>query len=435
MLYYRKEDRRVEQMKVKAIWKKVQKGFDKIRTCMIPVSEGMYYFMLMLLTAYYTMILTNINFSWEYLEQEEFMAALFLVKCFLLEPQYILLVIIVLRHLFSESYDWKELLAMLVVVRCAFYAYEQIQYVEWLIMLLLMLGAKGSSFRKVVKIHFLTRLAIFVCVIVATQIGLIDNLVYQIRTERMAFGFVYPTEFAAYIFFLILWYWYLRGEKWTYAECFLPLIGSIFVKVFCDARTSSYLMALLFAVMIYHTWRCKHAERMETKYQMNQGFSYLLAGSVFLCAILTMILSILYTSESAVFVKLDQILSSRLSLSKKGMDIFGFHLWGTWIQLRGNGGYINGNQVYFFIDSVFMQLAIQYGAVMMSVVLALFWWIGVQARKHRQWILLWIMGFIAVHGIAEPNVLKVAYNPMILAAFAVTDQNNGLRLRRRWKKK
>lgn len=435
MLYYRKKDGQVERMEYRETWKKVQRRFDKIRMCVIPALEAMYLFMLVLLTVYYTLILTNTNFSWENLAQEEFFPAHFLLRYFLLEPQYILLAIAVLRHLFSESYDWREILAAIVIGRCAFYAYEQIQYVEWLTMIMLMLGAKGSSFRKVVKIHFLTRLSVFICVVIAAQIGLIENLVYQIRTERMAFGFVYPTEFAAYIFFLILWYWYLRGEEWTYAECFLPLFGSIFVKVFSDARASSYLMAALFVVMIYYVWQRKRAERMETKYQMNKGFSYLLAGSMLLCAILTMVLSILYTPENAAIVKLDQILSSRLSLSKKGMDIYGFTLWGTWVRLLGNGGYLSGNRVYFFIDSVFMQFAIQYGAVMMSMVLALFWWIGVRARKYRQWILLWLMAFIAVHGIVEPNVFKVAYNPMIFAAFTVMDQDSGLQLKRRRKKK
>ncbi len=402
---------------------------------MIPVSEGMYFFMLVLLTAYHTLILSNIRFPWENLGQEEFLPARFFVRNFLLEPQYILLAIVVLRHLFSKKYDWREILAAIAIGRCAFYAYEQIQYVEWLTMLMLMLGAYGSSFRKVVKIHFLTRLVIFIGVVVATQIGLIDNLVYQVRTERMAFGFVYPTEFAAYSLFLILWYWYLRGEKWTYVECFLPLFGSIFVKVFSDARASCYLMAALFVVMIYHVWQCKRAEQMETKYQMNRVFSYVLAGSMLLCAILIMAFSVLYTPENAMLVKLDGFLSSRLSLSKKGMDIFGFTLWGTWIRLLGNGGYLNGNRVYFFIDSVFMQFAIQYGAIMMSIVLALFWWVGVKARKQKQWIFLWLAAFIAVHGIVEPNAFKVAYNPMIFAAFAVMDQDSGLQFRRRWKKK
>ena len=40
-------------MKYKDIWKKAQKKFDEIRVRMIPVSERMYLFMLVLLTAYY----------------------------------------------------------------------------------------------------------------------------------------------------------------------------------------------------------------------------------------------------------------------------------------------------------------------------------------------------------------------------------------------
>ncbi len=420
-------------MKYKDIWKKAQKKFDEIRVRMIPVSERMYLFMLVLLTAYYMLTMTCVEIPWDKLG-ENFFPVHFIVKSFLLEPQYILLVIAVLRHLFSETYDWREILAAAVISRCAFYAYEQVPYIEMLVMILLMLGAKGSSFRRIVKIHFFTCLTVFVCTVIAAQTGLIENMVYQVRTERAAFGFTYPTRFAAHVLFLILWYWYLRGEEWTYQECLLPLAGSIFVKAFSDARASSWLMAALFAVMVYHVWRRQRGRRLEKPYHMNPVFSYLLAGSTILCTILITIPTMLYTSENVRMVALDGLLSSRLSLTKKGMDIFGFTLWGKWIRLAGNGGFLNGNRVYFYIDSAFLQFAIQYGVIMMSVILLLFWRVGILARKQKQWILLWVMAFIAVHGIAEPHVLRVAYNPMIFAAFAVMEGGSDLRFEKKWKR-
>ena len=44
------------------------------------------------------------------------------------------------------------------------------------------------------------------------------------------------------------------------------------------------------------------------------------------------------------------------------------------------------------------------------------------------------MAFIAVHGIAEPHVLRVAYNPMIFAAFAVMEGGSDLRFEKKWKR-
>lgn len=420
-------------MKYRETWKKAGKKFEKIRERMIPISERIYFFMLVLLTVYYMLSMTCVEIPWEKLG-ENFLPVHFVVRYFLLEPQYFLLAIAVLRHLFSETYDWREILAAVLIGRCAFYAYEQVHYIELLIMILLMLGAKGSSFRRIVKVHFFACLTVFICIVIAAQAGLIDNMVYQVRTERAAFGFTYPTRFAAHVLFLILWYWYLRGEEWTYRECLLPLAGSIFVKVFSDARASSWLMAALSAVMVYHVWRRKKCEHMGKEYQMNALFSYLLAGSMTLCTILITVLTMLYTSESTKLIALDNLLSSRLSLTKKGMDIFGFSLWGQWIRLAGNGGYLNGNKIYFYIDSAFLQFALQYGVIMMSVVLLLFWRVGVLARKQKQWIFLWVMAFIALHGIAEPHVLRVAYNPMIFAAFAVMDDGSDLRFGKKWKR-
>lgn len=383
------------------------------------ISEGMYFFMFILLTIYTILTMVCLDIVWENIG-EAVPAVHFLIMKFIIEPEQMLLILVVIRHVFSENYNWKELLAAAVIYMCASHAVKINGYKETLTVVLLMLGARGISLKKIIKVYFMAAAAVVFGVVAASQIGLIENLVYRQsgRNLRMAFGFTYPTRFAAHIFYLILWYWYLRDEKLTYRETLIPVCAGVFLWFFCEARLSSISLMILSFVMIYNIFQRKKALKDRVEYEMNPYFAQLLAASVVFLTSLILLLSALYSPDRQILKMLNGVLSSRLYLGKKAIDIFGFQIWGRWIRLAGNGGYLTRNSRYFYIDSAFLRFGIQYGLVMMSIFLVLFNQIGTQAKKHKKWVLLWIMLFAGIHGMFEPHIINIAYSPLIFAAFA-----------------
>ena len=117
--------------------------------------------------------------------------------------------------------------------------------------------------------------------VAASQIGWIENLVYRPpgRNLRMAFGFTYPTRFAAHIYYLILWYWYLRDEKFTYVETVIPVCAGIFLWIFCEARLSSISLVLLALAMAYSIFQRKKALKLQAEYRMHPYVAQLLSIS------------------------------------------------------------------------------------------------------------------------------------------------------------
>lgn len=396
-----------------------QEPFLKIKQKGLWLSEYLYLIMLSVLTAYYVLNFVCIDVVWSDLGTG-IPVAEFLVKNILLEPYAVLFIIAVMRFICSEKYDWKQIVTAGIILYATQYAVGQNRYDEVLVMILLMLGAKGIPFRKIVKTYFTIALVIVAGVFLLSLSGVIENLIYTQsgRSFRMAFGFSYPTRFAAHIFFLLLWYWYLRDNKLTYKGAVLPVVAGIFVWIFCEARLSAMALAGMSLVMVYQIFQCHKERRQQTDYHMNSYLSGALSLSIPIATILITGLTMAYTSDSILFQKMNSILSGRLSLSKKAMDIYGFELWGQWIRLSGNGGYLVNNSKYFYIDSALLQFSIQYGIILLLILMVLFWYVGIRAEKGKKWVLLWIIAFVAFHGLFEPHTLRVGYCPLIFGVFA-----------------
>lgn len=391
---------------------------NEIRSKILYYSEKFYLIMLVILTSYFVLSYVYVDIVWENIGKGVPILQ-DIVKYFLLEPYLILFVISAVRFACIEKIRWQEVLVGILVCGLSGYAVEQNRYTEILIMILLMAGAKGIPFRKIVKAHFLTVLIIVGAVFLLSQIGVIENLVYTLegRGTRMAFGFTYPTRFAAHIFYLFLWYWYLRGEKLTYVESVFPMAAGLFVWIFCEARLSAVALLLLGVVMALHIYIYKGNLQKTGEYYMNGWIAQFLSLSVPIASLVITLMTMCYNSGSPLMRMLNSALSGRLSLSKKAMDMYGFEIWGQWIRLAGNGYHLEGNSKYFYIDSSFLQFSIQYGIVMLIMLLLLFWYVGFKAQKKQDWILLWIIGFVALHGMLEPHVLRVAYCPLICYVF------------------
>ena len=125
------------------------------------------------------------------------------------------------------------------------------------------------------------------------------------------------------------------------------LIGGL-IYIFCGARTNALCIWLLAGVLFYTKIRRDDAKKRKKEYEMASWFSGLLASAGTICAAGILILSMLYTKGSSIFLRLDSILSQRLSFSKKGMEVYGFSIFGQYIPMQGNGGSTETPLNYFF---------------------------------------------------------------------------------------
>ena len=84
----------------------------------------------------------------------------------------------------------------------------------------------------------------------------------------------------------------------------------------------------------------------------------------------------------------------------------------------GNESKTSSSELYYYIDSGYLQVGLLYGVVLLAVVLCLLTLICQKAAKENQRILLWIVALACVHGMIEQHLFELEYFPFFLAAFA-----------------
>lgn len=135
-------------------------------------------------------------------------------------PQYFLMGLIVFRMLCFKAYEWKYFLASACIGICAYYAWTNNGIIDILFWALMIIGAKEVSLERIVKVQLIVLAGLLLATNLAALSGMIEN-VYYVRSDvgrRYALGMTYPTNYAAYIFYTVLYYWYYKGDKLTYVD-------------------------------------------------------------------------------------------------------------------------------------------------------------------------------------------------------------------------
>ena len=396
-----------------------------MRTTFRIIADTLYLLMFVSLTVLAILQTTEFNIPWRELALSENIWCQ-IVYTLLFSPQIFLAVLVAVQYLCAEHYDWKDYLLALMIAGIIFQMTDTNGGSAFQSYVLLALGARNFSFRFLAKIYFVISSGIVLLTVVASQIGWIENLIYSARSGRVSFGFIYPTDCAAHLLFLALIYWYLRGSKLRYPEL-LAFLGLGGISWFgCKGRftTVLLLMIIIISAIYIFFWH-----RAENKYNWNiiweDGVLKWLVSLPLLCSLSIHIVSIIYSDKNLLLHWFDGVLNQRLSLAKRGIDIYGFRLLGSDIPMIGNGGNTEIPSKYYYIDSSFLQISMLYGIAALGVVMLLFLLAGWRAYKNKEWILLLVLGVVALHALFEHHAFDLAYSPFLFAAFARNGQLHG----------
>ena len=396
-------------------------SFQERRAKFAALLESLYLCLFALILAFSFLKITSFNIPWQMVTRTgEGKISLF-SKIFLEQPYYAMQAVIVLRLLIQETYDWKRMLTAAIVLGSGYYLWSQNDSSRIILFLVLMLGAWKISYRRIIQVFFLVVGILFLVTFVCGATGVIEDYTY-IRSEeviRHSYGIVAPTNFGAMVFFLMLFWWYLRKEKTTYWEAASALLMAGGLQWKCNARCSSALLTVMAVLMAGMRYWYQNKERK---------FLPMLADVLVLSPIFVATGSILLTinyKNTEFWLKLNELLSNRLQLGRKGLDVFRLKPYGQYIRMFSGAEGI-GDRYYFYIDSFYIQLALMYGLVILGAALLILLIIGCKAKRQEDWILLWMIGLAAVHGIIEPHVIELPYCPLALALLADLDHRPGM---------
>ena len=318
--------------------------------------------------------------------------------------------------IFLDRFNWKKLVSVfilgIILVLVVLSAGNTI-YIPYLVMLI---AAKDVNYTKVVKIICWIQGLCLLVVVSLSQLGIIEDYIFDPNDRiRHGLGFLWTTTAPILFFFFIMAYMYLRKNRVHIIECLVCEIIAYWLYVQTNTRMC-FMLTTLFLVCVYIMKLCGAGDKRE-KQQKGFWSKLCIALPTVICAI-SLYIHIFYNYENALMLKLNNVISGRLDLGKNAFKQFGMSLFGQEVQWVGFG-YNASAGTYNYVDCSFLQILIQYGIVVLVLIVALYTFLMYMAVKTKDAYFVAILIFILGLSITEPRLFDFNFNlfPILAASF------------------
>ena len=328
--------------------------------------------------------------------------------------------VVLFRYMVMRTSDIKKILFILLVIG-SFIIARRYSGVDALLETgFLIAGANDIDYRKILKVYLIVEIPTTICTMIAGYTGVITDLVYHRGEQvRMSFGFVYPTDFAAGIIFMVTAWGVLRQVRCTWIEIGLMIISVVLFEKYCDVRNSEIVMMILIICVVYLKIRNKLAAKKGKEYTPSLLLKILCLVAPYGLAGFMILVSRFYRPDIEWMAKLNTLFSTRLSLGKEVFDRYDVQIWGQDIPMRGNGGSTEVVADYFFIDSSYVNILMRLGLVAFILVMLIISIIMIKSLNHPY--MLMAMAIVCIHSVMEHHMFEVYYDVFLMLPLAKFD--------------
>lgn len=291
------------------------------------------------------------------------------------------------------------------------------RYVFLLYFSVLTLGCVGTDYRTLLKVQVCVVGAVVLAAALCCMGGAIENRIYWGHDRiRSSFGYTYPTNMAAYYFYLCVAAWVAWDRTWD-PVFLLPGGLSLFVSgVIADSKTS-FLCSLLFFAAVLWLWLLRNKPEAGIM-RIQNWFGLLCRISFPLCGIIAIILTVAYHQALPYMDKLNDLTSNRLAQQTDAFYEYGVHLLGRAFEMRGLTSVFPVLN-YNYVDCSYLQLLLRCGALAFLVYMVLWPVMTDSAIKAGKYRLSMGLALIALHSLSEHRLLVADYNLFFVAPFSV----------------
>ena len=328
--------------------------------------------------------------------------------------------VVLFRYMVMRPSDIKKILVILLIIGSFIIARRYSGADALLETGFLIAGANDIDYRKILKVYLIVEIPMTICTMIAGYAGVITNLVYHRGEQvRMSFGFIYPTDFAAGIVFMVTAWVVLRQARCTWVEIGLMIISVVLFEKYCDVRNSEIVMMILIICVVYLKIRNKLAAKKGKEYTPSLLLKILCLVAPYGLAGFMILVSRFYRPDIEWMAKLNTLFSTRLSLGKEVFDRYDIQIWGQDIPMRGNGGSTEVVADYFFIDSSYVNILMRLGLVAFILVMLIISIIMIKNLNHPY--MLMAMAIVCIHSVMEHHMFEVYYDVFLMLPFANFD--------------
>lgn len=278
--------------------------------------------------------------------------------------------------------------------------------------ILFIYSSRNVPFRDIVKVTINIQVIFMIIIVLSSLSGIIKNdKWYRSNGDvRYGLGYTYCTFIANFYYHIILMYVFLKeNKKFKFCSVLLILMLNKIIYILTDTKAVYYLVLLLVIyiyILNYHKINIKK----------NLLCKFIFKYSFVICATISIFFSITYNSSNKIHNILNSLLTDRLALGYAMYKEYGIPLFGQMVEwTTGRPGIERPiSSVYKFVDSSYLNAAMNYGIIILILVCIGFIIIGKRLIEENNINGCLALLFLAVHSISDPQLFHPQYHPFLL---------------------
>ena len=291
---------------------------------------------------------------------------------------------------------------------------------------ILVIAFSKLNFNLAIKTFLLTVGILIVSIMFYSLLDLSNNQFFGVRDGvlRQAFGFRHSNFLGGMIFFFTMTLWtYTKDKLLNNVLCIALLIAEyLFIEHYIDSRTAQ-VMCLLASLMIVGYIILKSKQFNLSSSLLTKTASILAVNFILIFAIVHIFVVYLYSPNSELFVALDDLFSSRISLQNNALQNFNISMFGNFAYARlvdTDPLFLNtvSSRSYNLLDSFYFYVLYRWGLMSLLVFLISTVLISWKALKQGQYKILIALICFSIYAINENFYFMICYNIFIYMCFS-----------------
>lgn len=275
---------------------------------------------------------------------------------------------------------------------------------DLLYLTLFMVAMRNVESEKIYRYYFIYAGSALLMILLLYNTGIIQDTVLR---GRHYLGFKYSSFSSNYLLHIAIAFLAWRGEKiklWQWI-----IIEGINYYLWVMTNTNSVFIIILALPVLFYMirWYQKKRDIFDIKI-----FNFLVKYAFVLFALFTILVQILYhfNATNEFFVKLNYLLSLRLSLTDRAFQIYPITLFGQAITWSTWTSSLTTLSNYFYVDSSYLQIILQFGIIIFILVGLCFIYIGKYMVKCKNCYPAIALIVFLLHCITDPQLLSFRYD-------------------------
>lgn len=271
------------------------------------------------------------------------------------------------------------------------------------------ISGRNKNIKTIMKITaYLTGFCLLF-VILSSYLGIIENYSSTRGSNgalRKYLGFRYALYAPTFHLNLIAAEIYRKREKIKVKEIGFHLIIAYFLYKQTDSRLCFMLSVITLLFCLFMKKWPKFFSKRKIVWRLACLSFIILSGII-------IYLSISYNSSIPWMARLNKALGTRLDLGHTAIEKYGFSLFGNRIEMLGHGLDLTGNHKfgeYFYIDSLYVQMLVNYGVPFFIVYLGIFTGAAIWAYRRNDYWIVFLLTILAIQNVIDDKGLAIEYS-------------------------